>query len=573
MKFLLVIAVCFFTFHSSALVNMRNGSYAEKWIDVISPGDGYDLRIERFYSSRSLFIGLFGFGWCSSIETKLEHLTDGTITLSECGGGIEVSYYPTQFDKKSPTQTVDQIVQYFQKTNKSLSPTYLKNLRTQLMSDTKQRYELASKLNLINTRALKNQRGTFVSQSKGLEEIQFDGKLYTRYSNNGTVERFASNGLLVQIIDKSGNWIKINHNNNKIAFIVDNKGRRLNFAYQKNGSLQRIFDGQKLNISYNFNNDNLISVTNAWGNTYSYEYDDQHNMTKIHFPKKDGKPQIISISYDNQNDWIKTFTDRDQCRQEFEFTMSRENPKNHYWSEVSTTCDGKIFTYGEFKYWYNNFQHSKVKYLHRSLDSRRNSEQKLANFTDVYFHPNLGKPISVVENTTYTGYAYNPNGLPNQKEYKNYNEKREVLDWYKLVYKFDLKIRKMIETVKSTLNKNGKVLMVTQTNFEYDKKRVLTKAKQPSGLYISVNYNNSGQINQLTDHKGTRILLAYDNISDKPTRIKHSSLGEVKISYDNLGDVADVSSPKGRNVASSVVQSFLEFIEFLGPAAEEELKL
>ena len=563
---IIIFSSCF----SSAIVNMRNGSYAEKWIDIISPGSGYDLRIERYYSSRSLFIGLFGFGWCSDLETKIEHLSDGTITLSECGGGLEVTYYPTHFDKKSPTQTVDQIISYYKSHNKNLTSAYLKKLRTQLVSDTKQRFEIANKLHLINSKSLRSKKGTFVAKSKGLEEIRFNGKQYSRHTNKGFTEKFNLKGQLSQMVDKMGNWIKINYNQNNISFIVDNRGRRLNFSYNKNGTLSKIFDGRKLNVTYMFNNNNLSSVTNAWGNTYQYQYDEHHNMTKIVFPKQAGKNQFITLSYDIQNDWIKSYTDRDNCSQKFEFIMSQENPKNHYWSNVETKCQ-KLESKGHFEYWYKNYQHSKLKYLSRSLD------QQNETIKDVYFHSYLGKPISLFEEkyTHYTGYAYKPNGLVHQKEDKKYkdNTRKEIVDWNRLLFSYNKKIRKMSDTTKTLLNKDEKPLMVTKTSFHYDKRRLLSKAIQPSGLFVNVSYNSSGKIASLTDHKKTKITFGYDKINEKPVKIKHSSIGEVFITYSPQGDVLKVSSQKGRNIASSVIQSFMDFLSILGPAAENEIKL
>ncbi|NQZ18262.1 MAG: RHS repeat protein [Bdellovibrionales bacterium] len=567
MKLFLLCISILIALPSLATVNMRNGSYAEKWIDVISPGTGYDLRIQRYYSSRSLFIGLFGFGWCSSLETKIEHTSDGTITLSECGGGIEVSYYPKNFDPKSANQTVDKIISYYKKNNRKLSSAYLKKLRTQLVSDTKQRFEIANKLHLVSSKSLKMKKDTYVSKSRGLEEIRFNGRLYVRVNFDGTVEKYNLRGQLSQMVDKVGNWIKLNYKNDRIAFIVDNKGRRLNFAYARSGKLNRIYDGRSLEVKYSFEGENLTQVTNAWGNTYTYKYDRQHNMTQVIFPKKNGKPQSLKISYDIANDWVRSYTDRLGCSQKFEFIMDQKNPKNHYWSNVSTTCDNKNFSVGHFEYWYKNYQHSKLKFLHRAMN-RQND-----NVKDTYFHSYLGKPISIHENLNYTGYAYKPSGLTHKKELKAYSDKRELLDWNRILYRYNKQIRKMSETVTELLNNKGKVMMTTKTAFEYDKKRLLKRAKQSSGIYIDVNYNTSGKISSLTDHKKTKISFSYDNVNEKPVKIKHSSLGEVTIDYDTSGEVDKVSSRKGRNIASSVIQELIQFVQLLGPGAEEEIKL
>ena len=106
MRLFLLCFLFFMFFESQAVVNMRNGSYTESWVDFVDPQNGYEIKIQRFYSSRSLFDGLFGYGWCSDIETKLDILSNGTIDLTECGGGMKASYYPLSFDLKNPKRQV-----------------------------------------------------------------------------------------------------------------------------------------------------------------------------------------------------------------------------------------------------------------------------------------------------------------------------------------------------------------------------------------------------------------------------------------------------------------------------------
>jgi hypothetical protein len=62
---------------SNSSVNMKDGNYHRSWID-----GGI---LNRTYNSRSLHKGLFGFGWCSDLELKLEIGSDNSIRLEECG--------------------------------------------------------------------------------------------------------------------------------------------------------------------------------------------------------------------------------------------------------------------------------------------------------------------------------------------------------------------------------------------------------------------------------------------------------------------------------------------------------
>ena len=75
-KLLSIIALLFLTTKSMALVDMNNAGYTNSWVDLEVPGNGYDMRILRAYKSRTIYNGMFGFGWCSEYETKLEEAYD-----------------------------------------------------------------------------------------------------------------------------------------------------------------------------------------------------------------------------------------------------------------------------------------------------------------------------------------------------------------------------------------------------------------------------------------------------------------------------------------------------------------
>ncbi|MEM7647264.1 MAG: hypothetical protein AAF203_10160, partial [Pseudomonadota bacterium] len=62
--------------------------------------------------------------------------------------------------------------------------------------------------------------------------------------------------------------------------------------------------------------------------------------------------------------------------------------------------------------------------------------------------------------------------------------------------------------------------------------------------------------------------LLYDNGSNKPTQIEQVNFGKISITYDSQGEVEAVVNTGKRNVSSSLVENFLQFLEFLGPLGE-----
>jgi hypothetical protein len=558
MKFInIIVLINLITSLGIAAVNMRNGSYTESWIDLIDPEDGFEMKIERFYSSRSLFLGVFGFGWCSNFETNLNITSDGIINLTECGGGIEVTYYPEDFDLKSVDQTIKEIIESISK-EKKLSTNDIKNLQTQLVSNTKMRFDYANRLHLVDIKKIKNNKNTFTAKTKGLEKIQSDGSFYLRKKSDGNVEKFNSLGQLVQITNASGTWLQIHYKGKNISYMVDQKGRRLSFSYNNNGTLQKIYNGKDLEVTYQFQNENLISVKNIWNKTYTYSYDVNHNLTQVLFPDK----TQIKMTYDPANDWVKSYTNRNDCREDFNFLLSNDDPKNHYWGTYTRKCPTSQSISGRHEFWYNSYSFSDDKFLNRAL------EVKGDEFKDIYFHPYLGRPISLRENFSYSGFAYYLNGLVNKKEFKSYTEQNEIIDWQKASYSYDLNNYRMTQVDTTDLNKVGKVQKKTKTLFSYNNRGLLERATQNKGQFISVVFASNGRLFSLENNKKEKINFIFENGSTKPTRITHNNLGEVTITYDNQGEVLSLNTENKRTVASSVIQSFLEMLSFLGPMGD-----
>jgi hypothetical protein len=63
-----------------AETNMRKASYSTEFVDIRTA----DLEVVRHYDSRSLYNGLFGFGWCSNLESTLKRGLSGEWRLSHC---------------------------------------------------------------------------------------------------------------------------------------------------------------------------------------------------------------------------------------------------------------------------------------------------------------------------------------------------------------------------------------------------------------------------------------------------------------------------------------------------------
>jgi hypothetical protein len=180
-----------------ATVDMKNANYTESWIDIQITGSGYALRVQRTYNSRSVFNGMFGFGWCSDFETSITKNPEGHLKLQECGAGQEITFRPQGAGGNTLSKTVDSIIAYYRKTNPNSGESSITILRDQLLNNSNLRANWAKQAGVATPTAPKG--SVFVSDNLEVEKIEFDGSQYSRTLADGTVQKFNSAGRLISL--------------------------------------------------------------------------------------------------------------------------------------------------------------------------------------------------------------------------------------------------------------------------------------------------------------------------------------------------------------------------------------
>ena len=210
MKFWAIFIVIVFSFKALSLVDTKNANYTKTFVHIAVPGTDLPFLVELTYNSRSLYKGMFGYGWCSNLETRLEVLPDNTLLVVECGGGAEVSYVTKQ-DKGHNPSTIKKIMSVV-RNKKGLSHKYIKQVERDLSKSALLRSELIRAFGLKG----KAKTGvTYKALGRQNNSIQFTGNEYKRYLPSGRIQAFNSKGLLVKETDRFGNWIKIKRKKQK----------------------------------------------------------------------------------------------------------------------------------------------------------------------------------------------------------------------------------------------------------------------------------------------------------------------------------------------------------------------
>ncbi|WP_413585951.1 DUF6531 domain-containing protein [Bdellovibrio sp. HCB274] len=547
MKKALIAVAVLFSAQAYALVDMKNANYSNTWIDMDVPGTGYDLKIVRTYNSRSLFNGMFGFGWCSDFETSMEVNAEGNIKVKECGGGMEVTFSPREVSRADIDNTITQIVNKMKAEKKvGVTDSYLASLRTQLVEDDSTRTELARKYGVI----VPVKEGTkFFANGREVENFTFNKTFYTRNLPDGSAQRFNLTGGLTHIYDKNGNFLKFEYEKNQLTKIEDNNGRRLAFKYYQNKKVKSITGPNGLNVDYKFANlDDLASVKNAWNKTYSYEYDDLHNLTKATWPDK----TFIAVKYDKKNDWVTSFSNRDKCLETYKYEFSQNDPENHYWSSVKKVCGKDVVADDKYEFWHRqrpDGQH----YLQRVMTTIN------GNVTDISYHEVFGKPTGIRRNSERISYEYYPDGLVKVK----------ATPATRMAFEYDPKIKKVTQVSTTFFNQKGQKVTAKATQFKYDGKGNLNYAQNSDGQKISMTYDNRGRIATITDQAKKVVKIEYEDRYGKPSIVTRPGLGTIQVSYKPNGEINKVDSKEGPSVAMQVASTFNNLLDIIAPATAE----
>jgi YD repeat-containing protein len=528
-----------------AIVDMKNANFANSWVDLEVPGSGYDLKINRTYNSKSLFDGMFGFGWCSDFETTLQVTAEGNIKLTECGAGQEIYFTPREFGKKEIDKTVAQILEKVKAAKKPDEKT-LKKLAEDLATD----HDLRSKFAFAYKVALPIKEGTqFFANGREVENIIFGKGLYTRNLPDGSFMRFDKDGKMTHMYDKNNNYLKLEYDGNTLREISDNNGRKLSFKMYSNKKVKTIVGPNNLTAEYKFNNLNDLSgVKTAFNTNFVYEYDDVHNLTKATYPDN----TFIALTYDKKNDWVTSFIDREKCKEDYKYEFDEKDPKMHYWSSVKKVCGKEVVNNSKHEFWYAERKDGQV-FLSRVASTVND------NITDITYHEVYGKPVAIRRNNERFTYDYYSNG---QVKVKN-------SDAAKLSFEYDQKSGKVSQVTSVYMNEKGKTTLTRRVDFKYDPKGNLVFAQNTDGQKVTMTYDQRGRIATITDQAKKIVKIEYEERFGKPAIVTRPGLGTIKVSYKPSGEIDKVNSAEGPTVAMQVASTFNNLLDVIAPATAE----
>ncbi|MCY4512836.1 MAG: hypothetical protein OXB86_04030 [Bdellovibrionales bacterium] len=532
-----------------AVVDTQSAGYSKTFIAFKSEGAGFPLKVEYTNNSRSLYNGLFGYGWCSNFETRLTALPDNSVKSVECGGGLEIFYYPKNKSGNVDLQ-VNLILKGMRK-SAQLSGSQMKTLKKDLRQSQTLRADFMEALNIKG----KIKSGVkYYANGRASEYVILREGWLTRHLPNGISEVFNRNGRLVRAFDKSGNRIDITWGSKEVL-VKDNRGRRLQFVLGKSGKVKDIKFNGKVAASFKHDGkEDLRFVRNAFGEEFFHNYDNLHNLTENIYPDKTTE----KLTYNKKKDWVTTFKNRKGCLETYGYGKNPKNP-NHYHSTVKKVCGRRVVNNSRYEFWNKPLPEGKGKYLYRAR-ARVNGR-----LTDVIYHQKFGTPVSLLKNGVRTARKYYESGtfigLLKEKRtpyrtvrYQNYSEKCRKPQIVQIVLRD---------------SSGKKVLRTENTSFQFRPNCQLYMARKSKEEWIKVRHDEKGRIDTMEDQSRKVVKLKWHPRYNKPEVITRQGVGSIRLIFNAQGGVVDVKGRSGPTVMSQVASVFNSFLETLSPVAEE----
>ncbi|MGZ3649635.1 MAG: DUF6531 domain-containing protein [Bdellovibrionota bacterium] len=591
MKFLRLIPAAALLVSSApafAHVAVGNGNYFVGFTDIEhdAPPNTFLLKVQRNYNSRSQFDGLFGYGWGSDYEAFLLPSADGSVVIQENGSGDKTRFSPTEFSKADLQKQVDRLAEGYAKVKPG---TPISKLREELMSNANERDEVSRTLGIFpelapGTKLYSTQRGDKqtlsvhqVGKSIGYLREFADGKrelfnvkvdvvdqgvdpskqrvlkgVYKVNQVSDPVRKaqifydYDAKGRLTTVTDKKNQTLRFKYNEDgKVIEVSDKNGNRATYGYCETG-------GVPYNSAKKCGRGDLVKSKDTAGGVYSYQYDSIHNLTRIGSPKN-GKPDQ---EFEEMTYWptsgegqggVKSVKQANGVLVEYKYWQDPSDKESHYKTDVKTTyTSGKASTTSYEYYEKNRADGSRYRYkLISVVDDDK---------TETIYNECCGQPLQVSNSAGTTKFEYFPgSGLPKERDNAAENVRWEYHP------KFHGKITKVVITDKVAKT-------VKSSEFEYDaEKGQLVKARTSDGKGILIFYDGMGRIASMVDQDKRKIAFKYSSNS-KPSEIIQDGVGSIQVSYDKTGQIKDVKSKGGRQIAISVAAAFQNLLEIIKPA-------
>jgi len=533
---------------------LRNGNFFVSFRDLAYPG-GIEPKIERVYNSKSDFTGIFGYGWGTEYETHLSIDPDGSVLVSEFGGGANNRFLPKNYSSKDLDSGIAILIAAAKKSAVISTAKEVDAYRKKLAADfdfRARQYAVFVNKGLVQAKTIPE--GTqFTSTNFQYQYITRVRGGYVRVMESGIIQKFNEPGKLVQIMDRNKAFINFYYDKNgHMIQLVDNQNRKMNLSYNAQGFLEKVTGESGKTAQFRYTKQGLLSYSKddtGIENTFKYTQDQYLNLTEIgYLNDKDarGQPKKMTILYypPEKNSSVREVINPDGTANDYEYTKDPKNPSYYAVRVILKESNGTKINDSKYEYF------SKTRFGGEEYTSKMISTID-GDRTETTYDDKLGYPVKIVNNGRTTSMEYDVKG--------RMVKKTTPLETTELTYDpVAGKVSRVSRKIRS-----GTVLW---SEFQYDRATGnLTYARNNEKKSVKLLYDQQGRIVALVDEGNRQLRFKYNDLS-KPIEISDAKLGTVKFTYKNSGEVDKIESNGGANVATEVMHALQGLIDITAPA-------
>lgn len=298
-----------------ARIDAKNANYSWGTQIVIGPRDGTAFGLS--YQSRTTYRGLFGFGWCSDLETRLEIELDGSFRMIECGAGSETLFelkVEGQLRERQFGRPAPELAEIIARRGSDKVYRKLDGESVALDNVVKVRELLAKNVTAKELLKEVGQKpptlgpGDYVAKADG-SRATFDGNRVRIALSDGRRLVFDRHGELLRATDANGSLEIVSREDRK--WVIDIRGVRAVLELgteNRAGLVERLRAGDRVVADFTYVLSSRITTLGAIGSsTYSasFKYDDLVNMTT----RLERGRDVERITYDQNRDWALSTVD------------------------------------------------------------------------------------------------------------------------------------------------------------------------------------------------------------------------------------------------------------------------
>ncbi|MCX6113117.1 MAG: hypothetical protein NTY22_07565 [Proteobacteria bacterium] len=523
-KYLILVLFMFFSSPIFSTVWVKNGDFSLDFTDV-NEGDNFNL--VRYYNSMGFSKSFFGYGWGTTLGTRLESVAGVFVMIEEVPGGGR-SHYVLNRDLG---KLADKIISLANPGG--TDPQYNFKLKKKLLQDTMLLFEFAKEYKLEGN---PSDGAVLVCLERPHETVKKVRDGYIRAKDNGNVDEFDNDGKILRRKFQSGRFLIFSYSpNGNIQSVRDQLGRSIKFYVNDKGFLEKIqVNGNKFAFYKYDDRGDLVESTDVEGHTFKYKYNSYHKMIEFNsLPKKYGEQtQQWIMKYDGDTGRIIYQKTPDGWEAYTEYS-SDEN-KNQYYESVNVVKRfGNEVASEKYEFW-KRPKPDGSPYTYKMREVIGNNE-KITTYTMC-----CGTPLVINDNGKVTRFEYDKNGLL----------KKKVLSEGRIVeVRYDNKSR-----IEYIIN-NGR-----PNRFKYnDKGQVIFAGNNL--IKFKLDYDSNGHVSKIVDNKGNVFGLKYD----EKARLSEiaSKYGSLLMTYDTDGNPKITNRGTSEEKLSKIRKAYQEYIDLM----------